>query len=382
MIVKKDKRGLALLLSVVLIIGVILPVYGTELEDKQRLLQDVNQQINQQQNKVNDAKKKEKSILGQIQNIDRNIYSTDKEIRQIDERVTYLDSNIDVTKQDIDQLRESLAQQTEVMGKRLVFAYEEGSKISYLEVLLASTDIQDFLTRYDYLASIVDNDASMIEEIERAKIELDIKQNELESQKNEMKNLQEEQLEKKEELKNDKQQKNVILNDVVKERKAYEAALNELEQASSQLESIIRNIQGGSSGEQLGTGVYTWPCPGYKTITSPFGMRYHPILKTRKLHTGIDIAAPSGASIMAADAGTVIYSGWMDGYGQVIVVDHGNKMSTLYAHQSVLIAAKGASVGKGQVIGKVGTTGFSTGPHLHFEVRVNGSTVDPTGYVR
>ncbi|MGE5391356.1 MAG: murein hydrolase activator EnvC family protein [Deltaproteobacteria bacterium] len=379
---KKDKHGIALILAIVFMVGIILPVYGTELDDKQRQLQDVNQQINQQRNKVSNAKKKENNIMGQIQKIDRNIYSTDKEIRQINDRVAYLDTNIDVTKQDIGQLKQDLARQTETMSKRLVFAYEEGSDVSYLEVLLASTDIQDFLTRYDYLASIVDNDASMIEEIDRAKTELDIKQNELESQKNEMEDLQDEQLDKKEELKYDKQQKKEILNSVVKERKAYEAALNELEQASAQLETMIRNIQGGGSSQQLGTGAYTWPCPGHGTITSPFGMRYHPILKTRKMHTGIDISAPSGASIIAADAGSVIYSGWMSGYGQVIVVDHGNKMSTLYAHQSVLLAGKGAAVSKGQIIGKVGSTGFSTGPHLHFEVRVNGSPVDPTGYVR
>lgn len=379
---KRDKHGLALILTLILLMGIILPVHGTDLDDKQRLLQDVNQQIDQQRNKVTNAKKKERSLMGQIQNIDRSIYSTDKEIRKINERVSYLDTNIDVTKQDIDQLKEDLAQQTEVMGNRLVFAYEEGSSVSYLEVLLASTDIQDFLTRYDYLSSIVDADVSMIEEIDRAKTELDIKQNELESQKDEMSNLQDEQIDKQEELKYDKNQKKEILNSVVKERRAYEAALNELENASAELETMIRNIQGGGSSQQLGTGAYTWPCPGHGTITSPFGMRYHPILKTRKMHTGIDVSAPSGASIVAADAGSVIFSGWMSGYGQVIVVDHGNKVSTLYAHQSTLLAAKGASVSKGQTIGRVGSTGFSTGPHLHFEVRVNGSPVDPTGYVR
>lgn len=379
---KSNKRRLALIMAVIFLWGIILPVYGTELEDKQRLLQDVNQQINQQKNNVSNAKKKEKTIMNQIQSLDKNIYSTDKEISKISGQVAYLDTNINVTQGDIKTLEEDLAQQTDTMGKRLVFAYEEGSNVSYLEVLLAATDIQDFLTRYDYLASIVDNDANMIEEIDRKKTELDIKKNQLESQKNQMEDLKQEQQDKKEELRNDKEQKKDVLDNVVKERKAYEQALNELEQASAELETLIRSIQGGSNEKQLGTGVYTWPCPGHGGISSPFGMRYHPILKTRKMHTGIDITAPSGASIVAADTGTVIYSGWMSGYGQVIVINHGGQMSTLYAHQSTLLAAKGASVAKGQVIGRVGSTGFSTGPHLHFEVRVNGSPVDPTGYVR
>jgi len=379
---KKKERALALIISIMFLVGVILPVYGTELDDKQRLLQDVNQQINQQRNKVTNAKKKEKTIMNQIQSIDRNIYSTDREIRKINDQVTYLNTNINVTERDIDELEKELAEQTDTMSKRLVFAYEEGSNVSYLEVLLSATDIQDFLTRYDYLTSIVDNDASMIEEIDRAKTELDVKKNELESQKNQMENLEEEQQGKKEDLKYNKEQKKEILDNVVKERKAYEQALNELEQASAELEVMIRNSQGAGSEKQLGTGVYTWPCPGHSTISSLFGMRYHPILKTRKMHTGIDISAPSGASIIAADAGTVFYSGWMSGYGQVIVINHGAQMSTLYAHQSTLLASKGASVTKGQIIGRVGSTGFSTGPHLHFEVRVHGSPVDPAGYVR
>lgn len=379
---KVNMRALALVFSIMFLAGVILPVYGTELEEKQRLLQDVNQQINQQRSNVTNAKKKEKTIMNQIWSLDRNINSTDREIRKINDQVTYLNTNINVTERDIGELEKELAEQTDIMSQRLVFAYEEGSNVSYLDVLLSATDIQDFLTRYDYLSSIVDNDAGMIDEIDRAKTELDIKKNQLESQKNQMEDLEEEQQGKKEELKYNKEQKKEILDNVIKERKTYEQALNELEQASAQLEVMIRNIQGVGNDKQLGTGVYTWPCPGHGTISSAFGMRYHPILKTRKMHTGVDIAAPSGASIVAADTGTVIYSGWMSGYGQVIVISHGAQMSTLYAHQSALLAAKGASVAKGQVIGRVGSTGFSTGPHLHFEVRANGSPVDPGGYVR
>jgi len=144
---------------------------------------------------------------------------------------------------------------------------------------------------------------------------------------------------------------------------------------------MIKRMQSGGD-VQLGTGVYTWPTPGYKVITSPYGMRYHPILGIRKMHTGVDIGAPMGATIVAADGGKIIHAGWMGGYGQVLVVDHGNGMSTLYAHLSSFIAGNGASVTKGQPIGRVGTTGWSTGPHLHFEVRENGSPVDPMSYIK
>ena len=117
------------------------------------------------------------------------------------------------------------------------------------------------------------------------------------------------------------------------------------------------------------------------SITSPFGYRYHPILGYRKLHTGIDFGVGYGTPIKAADSGTVIYATWMSGYGNVTILDHGSGITTLYAHQSSIAVGSGARVSQGQVIGYVGSTGFSTGPHLHFEVRLNGTAVDPMGYL-
>ena len=179
-----------------------------------------------------------------------------------------------------------------------------------------------------------------------------------------------------------KLEKKEILGSVQQERAAYERALAELEENSRQLEAMIRKMQGGDDSEALGTGVYTWPTPGYTNITSAYGMRFHPILKTRKMHTGVDIGAPMSATIVAADSGKVIHAGWMGGYGQVLVVDHGNGISTLYAHQSAFLVSNGQTVNRGDPIGKVGSTGWSTGPHLHFEVRINGSYTDPMPYIQ
>ncbi|MBQ5707420.1 MAG: M23 family metallopeptidase, partial [Peptococcaceae bacterium] len=127
---------------------------------------------------------------------------------------------------------------------------------------------------------------------------------------------------------------------------------------------------------------YVWPCPSSKKITSKYGYRIHPIQKVKKMHTGIDVGAKKGTDIVAAAGGKVIMAKYYGGYGNCIIVDHGGGMSTLYAHMSAYVAKEGDWVSQGQVIGKVGSTGNSTGPHLHFEVRVNGQHTNPSNYVK
>lgn len=382
---RKSKKAIGLVISLVFLAGLIFPVYADETDDARRQLDDVSRRIDVQKNKVNDAKKREKTVMGQIQNLEQSIKNTENEIENISERIANLEENIGKIEKDIAQTEKELDEQTDVLSERLVFVYEQGD-VSYLEVLCAAADFKDLLTRYDMIQCIVDQDVELIETINKQKKALDMKKCDLEVKKKEMVNIQASQESKKQELDAQKAQKKGILGNVQQEKGAYLKALQELEQASQQLEQIIRSAQ-SSGGQQLGTGTYTWPTPGYGAITSEYGMRYHPILKQRKMHTGVDIGAPSGATIVAADSGTVIYAGWMGGYGQVLVVDHGpdmsgQGMSTLYAHQSRFLVGKGASVSKGQAIGKVGSTGWSTGPHLHFEVRINGQYTNPMDYIR
>lgn len=375
---KKVKRITALLLTAAFLISVIMPVYADELEESRAKLQDVSRQIQQQKNNISNVKKQEKSILDQLNDVETNIATTQQEIDALDDKISYLEKDIDKTEQEIKEREEKLQEQIDYLSERLVYMYEDGMEVSYMEVLFSATDIKDFLTRYDLLQFIVENDMELIETINKEKRALDVKKADLEIQKRELVDLKASQEAKKAQLSEQREEKQVLLGNVRQEKSSYEKALKELEQASRELEAIIRKAQ---TGEQLGTGVYTWPAPGYSSITSPYGWRYHPILKVNKLHTGVDIGAPMGANIVAADAGKVIYAGWQNGYGQTVIIDHGAGKSTLYGHQSKIMVSYGQSVDKGQIIGKVGSTGWSTGPHLHFEVRINGSPTNPMSYL-
>jgi murein DD-endopeptidase MepM/ murein hydrolase activator NlpD len=378
--VNKHSKLLALLVVLIFIMGAILPVYADELEEHQRQLQEVGKDISQTRSKIDRVKKQERSIMGEILTLEKSIVANEMQLESTVDRIAYLEENITKLEEDIEDAQNELEDKTNLLSDRLVALYEQGD-ISYLEVLLSATDIKDFLTRYDMVNAIVEQDVDLIETIEKQKHDLETKKSDLSVKQNELKQSYSDQISIKETLDVQKSQKKDLLSNVQQEKNAYLRALEELEQTSRELEVMIRRMQGGST-TQLGTGTYTWPAPGYSSITSAYGMRYHPILKVRKMHTGVDIGAPGGASVVAADGGKVIHCGLMGGYGQVIVVDHGNGISTLYAHLSAYAVSNGTSVTKGQTIGRVGSTGWSTGPHLHFEVRINGSYTDPMPYIR
>ncbi len=380
LLVKMRRKSLATLLIMVFFISAVLPVYADELEETRRQLEAISRNIDATQSKVTSVKKQESSIMGQIQSLEKEISSTENQITATEDRIAFLEDSIVATQADIEETEQNLKEKSELLSERLVVLHEQG-EVTYLEVLLSATDFKDFLTRYEMVNSIIEQDVDLIASINQDKQDLEMRKSDLEVKKKELENALKQQESMRAQLDEQKAEKKQILASVQNERAAFEKALQELEETSRQLEQMIRQLQGGSS-EALGTGVYTWPTPGFTTITSPYGMRYHPILKTRKMHTGVDIGAPMSATIVAADSGKVIHAGWMGGYGQVIVIDHGNGVSTLYAHQSAFLVGNGATVSKGQAIGKVGSTGWSTGPHLHFEVRINGSYTDPMPYIR
>ncbi|HBS58710.1 MAG TPA: peptidase M23, partial [Firmicutes bacterium] len=172
-----------------------------------------------------------------------------------------------------------------------------------------------------------------------------------------------------------------MLDNVLTEKNTAEQAYAELEETSRNIERMIQQMQNPAANraQARASGVLIWPAAGQ--ITSPFGWRMHPVFGTQKFHTGIDIGADYGDAVAAADSGVVIHADWLGGYGKAVIIDHGNGLQTLYAHNSELLVYEGQAVRKGQTISRVGSTGYSTGPHLHFEVRQNGTPTNPMAYL-
>ena len=217
---------------------------------------------------------------------------------------------------------------------------------------------------------IVKQDKEILTELDENKQKIEDKKNQIEKKKVEQEDLKLLLEKDNESLNNDKIEVEKLKDELEKEENALEL---EIEKISSQ-SVVSEDSQVISSG--------SWPVPGYSRISSPYGYRIHPIFNTKKMHTGIDIPAPTGTPAVSIDQGKVIFSGTKGGYGKTIMIQHDDGKVTLYAHNSELIVSVGQRVQKGQVVSKIGSTGNSTGPHLHFEVRINGKHVNPVPYIK
>lgn len=276
-----------------------------------------------------------------------------------------------------------------VLGKRLREIYLEGD-MGYLVVLLGAQSFSAFLDHSRYLTIIINNDSRLLEQVRSLKAELESQTQAAQDMVEEINQLKRGQEQRMERLASIEKSRSNLLADIQSQRDSVASYVTELEGSTKELEAklratissqqVIRFYPGSAGGaRQRGTGRFITPAAG--PITSPYGYRVHPIFGTMRFHSGIDIGAYYASAILAADSGTVIDAGWMGGYGNAVIIDHGGGYSTLYGHCSQLYVSVGQGVRKGQQIAAVGSTGNSTGPHLHFEVRINGNPVDPLGFI-
>ncbi|NLU45262.1 MAG: peptidoglycan DD-metalloendopeptidase family protein, partial [Acholeplasmataceae bacterium] len=250
----------------------------------------------------------------------------------------------------------------------------------YLDVLLGAKDFSDFASRMYLLQRIIARDISLLSKLEEQKRNLNSQQEALEEDKKQLDKVHADVDAKKKTVEAKAAERRALYDKALAEQNRLEQEYNDLMETSNNIASMIKNWeQSGTLGSVNGSGRFIWPIHG--EITSPYGWRTHPIFGTQIFHSGIDIAADYGDPILAADSGTVVYAGWMGGYGNAVMIDHGGGLVTLYGHNTAVLVSEGQAVDKGQVIAHAGSTGYSTGPHCHFEVRLHGETVNPLSYL-
>lgn len=356
------------------------PIAADELSDALNKQQSLNQQQQALEEKKNQLTFTSEQIQGQIGDIETQIAAAEKLLQQREQAYNRAQAEVSATQQELEKKEQEMSERRETLARRLKGLYEN-SQISYLEILLQSEDLGDFISRLEYIDILVANDQKLLAGIRAQKTEVEAQKAKLEKTRDQAAGLQREAAKTKTDLDQKKAQQQNLLSATEKQKQEAAEQSETLAKEQNKIEELIRSHS--SRGEQqVKDGEWLWPLPGYYEITDPFGYRIHPITGQRSLHTGVDIAAPGGTPIRAAGAGTVIFAGWNDAYGNMIVLDHGGAYSTLYGHQSRLAVGVGTKVQAGQIIGYVGSTGWSTGNHLHFEIRIDSQAVDPLPYYR
>lgn len=354
-------------------------VLADEIEEMQTELNTITQQIQEQLGKVNKIKQESNTVAGQLEEVEKELDQRQGELRSVDSRLLATQRQIEENTILLEKTEKSLSSRTKLLNRRIRDIYMYG-QISYLDILLGASDFTDFVTRYDLLRRVLQSDADLIAKAGAERKLIAQKRKELEQDMLAIQELRKQAVEKRTIVASRYQAKRSILDNLESQKDEAERAYNELQQSSNRIEQMIRARKGGGAPSgAIVTGSYMWPTNG--VITSNFGWRTHPVFGNQRLHAGMDIGADYGENVVAADGGVVISAGWISGYGKTVIIEHNSTYSTLYAHTSELLVSEGQVVRKGQLIARVGETGYTTGPNLHFEVRVDGSPTDPRGYL-
>ncbi len=371
-----NRLAIALSAAVLCVLVAQPPSSGTTLQDRRRELERVRDQLDRARRELREARRSERSVLGELEQIEQARERAELELRTLQRRLRSLRAREAATRAKEAQARRQLEASQRRLAARLRAIHRWG-RAAYVDVLLASTDFAEFITRFRFLGHVVRRDAALIERTAQQRREWEELQQRLWEERQEVETLRLAAAERHRALLSQESRKRALLAQVQRERASYERLAAELEEESRQLEALIRRLASPPGSSRLSLRLRSgllWPARG--AITSGFGPRRHPIFRVVRMHNGVDIAAPWGTPVRAAAPGTVLFAGWFGGYGKLVVLDHGG-VTTLYGHLSSIEVAAGQKVRAGQVIGRVGSTGYSTGPHLHFEIRVDGRPVDP-----
>lgn len=375
----KNRKTIYLLLALILIFNYAVVFADNNLNGLKKKQKTTIQEIDKKKKEINDLQGKTKDVQSQIEQLDKEMEEAAKELEAVKQELDKLNKSINTITKELEEAEAKIKNKQDAFNSRLRVMYKNGN-VGYLEVLLSSANIRDFLSRKQMIQSVADYDVELLKYMKEQRNIIEKKKVELQAQKASVEATRSKLSARKADLQRASRAKEVLMGQLKKDLKTAEQQHDQLNKLAKDIESQIvklQRVEGPYSG-----GAMNWPVPGHTRVSSYFGYRIHPLFNTKKLHTGIDIPAPTGTTVVAVADGTVIYSGTLGGYGKTIMIDHGGGIVTLYGHNSSLIVSEGTQVSKGSAIARVGSTGFSTGPHSHFEVRKNGSYIDPIPWLK
>ena len=374
-------------------------VFGED-EDLQNQLSDVQNRMAQESEKKAQAEAVIGSVNDRLYAIQQQLEAAQRDYQAVANELKATEEKIAATQAELEKTQARLKVREGVFTNRVRDIYMHG-QLSYLDVVLGAKDFSDFSNRLELLCRIIDADITLISDIRQERAAIETAKQELETQRARQAQLRDQAAAKRDEIESRRKEQQAILYQAQNDKAVAEQAYNEYQQSSQAIAEMLRQraadraaqaaaaaaqaSSGGGGGSSdsyqpvSGSGAMIWPVNG--VVTSPYGYRTHPIFGTTIYHSGMDIGVDYGTPVHAADGGVVVEAGWISGYGYAVIIDHGNGLSTLYGHNQELAVSEGQAVSQGQVIAYAGSTGNSTGPHVHFEVRANGDPVDPSAYL-
>jgi murein DD-endopeptidase MepM/ murein hydrolase activator NlpD len=358
-----------------------------ELANQQKRLDTMQRTIKENNVKLKDAKKKEEKAINDISKLSNQLAQAEQRLNVTELKRQQVTNKLTETAVKIQEMETRIDKAMRLLKERVVAVYKYGGAAEF-SLLLSASGTQDALSTSYLLTKIAEQDTALINNLVAEKNALDKARSELEKQRKDLDTRNKELEKQKSTIQKTSNDRNRMLQQARKDKSFFQAEQDELLKASKELKSKVNDLlaqkkrQGKGSDSPLlyKGGKFAWPLRG--KINSPYGTRIHPVFKTKATHTGIDVEGKRGDTVRAAADGEVLYTGWLRGYGQVVILDHGSDLTSVYAHLSGIDTAENAKVKTGDKIGRVGSTGVTTGDHLHFEVRVNGNTVDPMKYLQ
>lgn len=374
------RRLITIILILIITCSLCICVHAQDLTELQEQSSQLTQAIDESNNRLQAVQDELSTNMQELQELDSQIAQSQNELNNINTDINDLMKQITENEEKLNKTQAEFDKIQDLLDARIIKIYET-PKFEFLQVILASKNATEFLSTYYAMKELAEYDKELLDTVRKQKEEIETTKKILAEKKRQVVASKQTQQKKAQVLANTKTMRQYYISKLSTEEQELQAKIDDYNNQVETIEAEIKLMALNSVSADYIGGALTWPIPGYNTITSEFGMRVHPITGAYKLHTGTDIGAPMGADFVAMGKGVVTKASMTPAYGNMVIIDHGGGVQTLYAHGSEILVQVGQEVEAGTPVLKVGSTGYSTGPHAHFEIRINGQPVNPMDYL-